>query len=77
MTSVQVLHETTKWDTKSIGYKVPNHIYLVRGNQILAYIQEGRGLGPIYFRQPMNFDRRGRTFVTLKGCPFDLSKVCL
>ena len=69
--SFKVLHETTKWDC---GFKVKNNLYLVKGSRLYAYIQEGVGK-PIYLKQPILFDQRGRTFNTLKGNPFDLTQV--
>jgi hypothetical protein len=72
MNKFEVLAETTIWDC---GYNVPNHTYLEKSGKIFAYIQNGRGLPPVYFNKPMTFSKKGRKFVKLKGMPFNLSMV--
>jgi hypothetical protein len=60
---MQALQETTKWASD----KTPNHVYLVDGTKLLAYIRKGT-MEPVWFNKPMkNFDRRYRTFRELKG----------
>lgn len=60
---MQALQETTKWASD----KTPNHVYLVEGTNLLAYIRNGT-TEPVWFSKPMkNFDRRRRTFRELKG----------
>ena len=56
MAKVEVLIETTKWD---VEYKQPNHTYLVRDNKLL-----GTSINGVvkYYKKPLMFDRRGRTF---------------
>lgn len=60
----EALQEVTKWEGN-----FPNHQYLVEGSKVLAYIKEGTKK-PHYLSHPMNFDKRGRKFVTLKKNPF-------
>jgi hypothetical protein len=62
---MEALQETTVWTT---DYQ-PNHIYLLDGSKMLAYIKAGTK-SAIYFSKPMQFDRKGRSFVTLKKNPF-------
>lgn len=58
--------ETTKW---ADGKDVYNHVYLLDGNQVLAYIPHGtRDIR--YLGAPRRFDPRGRTFQELKFNPF-------
>ena len=65
-----VLFETTVWKT---GYDVPNHTYLVNGTKAYAFIR--RGEKPIYFSKGLHFDKRNRSFMKLKGNPFNLTIV--
>lgn len=69
---MQALQETTKWASD----KTPNHVYLVEGTNLLAYVRNGT-TEPVWFSKPMkNFDRRRRTFRELKGHanPFKTAK---
>lgn len=60
---MQALQETTKWASPH----AQNHVYLVEGTNLLAYIKGGT-TEQIWFSKPMkNFDRRYRTFRELKG----------
>ena len=54
---MEALQETTEWTT---DYQ-PNHIYLLDGSKMVAYIKAGTK-SAIYFSKPLQFDRRGRTF---------------
>ena len=57
--------ETTVWNA---DYQ-PNHTYVLDGCKMLAYIRAGTKTA-VYFSKPLPFDRKGRTFVTLKKNPF-------
>ena len=60
---MQALQETTKWASPH----AQNHVYLVEGTNLLAYLRHGT-TEPVWFSKPMkNFDRRYRTFRELKG----------
>jgi hypothetical protein len=58
--------EFTKWEMES----QPNHIYLLDGEKIMAYIPIGK-TEPTYFNRPMKLDQRGRKFQELKINPFN------
>jgi hypothetical protein len=55
--------EVTVW---KVDYKQPNHVYLLDGDRIVAYIPWGEG-EPVYSEHRSRIDRRGRKFVELKG----------
>lgn len=57
--------EVTQWDMES----QPNHTYLLDGDKILAYIPQGKTV-PVYLKNPMKMDQRGRKFQELKISPF-------
>lgn len=73
MSTVQCLQETTDWDEKVCGYRVPNHTYLVHGNKAYAYWKAGADK-PDYFRTPFILDQKGRTFKIIPNI-FDMSEV--
>jgi lysozyme family protein len=53
---MEALRETTDWAT-------PNHIYLLDGTTLVAYIKQGT-TEPFYFTKGIkHFDKRGRKFV--------------
>lgn len=58
---MQWFQETTKWSTP-----VQNHKYLLDGNRMLAYIQQGTDTVK-EFKTPLRIDRRGRRFVEIAG----------
>ena len=60
---MQALKETTGGDFHP-------HIYLLDGNNLVAYIQH-TATKPFYFKNPIKgFDKRGRQFVEVKPNPF-------
>lgn len=59
------VQEITKWDS---DYQ-PNHIYLLDGDKIVAYIPNSHSQ-PIYMKGKLRLDRARRKFVELKKSPF-------
>ena len=55
---LKIMREVTKWD---VGYRQPNHVYLMEGDRAYAYVPWGKGK-PFYFRTFQRLDRRGRKF---------------
>jgi len=66
---MQALKETTVWDNKSS----PNHVYLLDGNTLVAYIRQGT-TEPTYFKSPIKgFSKTGRKFEVVSKDLFDLA----
>jgi len=64
---MQAIRETTDW-------KFPNHIYLVDGLTLVAYIKKGT-TEPFYFKKPyIGFKKNGRTFAPVNPNPFTVVK---
>ncbi len=61
------VREVTKWN--DIDYRQPNHVYLLQGDKIHAYIPWGEGT-PQYFKKPLRIDQRRRKFVPIDHDPF-------
>jgi hypothetical protein len=59
-----VYQETTEWKEPT-----PNHIYLMDGDKVLAYIKAGTKQ-PIYLKSPLQISKRYRTFKMLSNNPF-------
>lgn len=62
---MQAFKEVTKWDSDI----QTNHVYLLDGDKMVAYIKFGKG-EPFYFKKPIQIDKRGRKFEELKKNPF-------
>jgi hypothetical protein len=61
---MKIVQETTVWSTSN----TPNHIYFVNDSmtKMEAYIPFGTGK-KFTFKNPIGFDRRGRTFKVIKN----------
>jgi hypothetical protein len=54
------------------GGLFPPHVYLLEGNNLIAYIRAGH-TDPYYFKAPIKgFDRRGRKFESVEVSGFDV-----
>jgi len=54
------------------GGLFPPHVYLLEGNNLIAYIRAGH-TDPYYFKAPIKgFDRRGRKFESVELGSFDI-----
>lgn len=55
------------------GGLFPPHVYLLDGNNLIAYIQQHTTV-PFYFKKPIKgFDKRGRKFEKLAKNPFEVN----
>jgi hypothetical protein len=64
---MEALRETT-------GGAFHPHVYLLDGNNLVAYIKSGE-TEPFYFKNPIKgFDKRGRKFATVTPSPFSVKK---
>jgi hypothetical protein len=64
--TLQVIREVTEWD---VGFRQPNHVYLMDGDKVVAYQKWGEG-EPIYFDTKRKLDKRYRKFEPVKVSPF-------
>ena len=62
--------EITQWQ---VPYTAPNHEYLLDGDRMLAYRAHGQG-NPVFFKNPIRFDRRGRKFIEIDTAVFNIAK---
>jgi hypothetical protein len=66
---MQALKETTIWPNAA----TPNHVYLVDGDALVAYIRQGTS-EPTYFKQPIKgFSKSRRKFEVVSKDLFDLT----
>ena len=64
---MEALQETT-------GGAFHPHVYLLDGNNLVAYIKSGETT-PFYFKNPIKgFDKRGRKFATVTPNPFKVKQ---
>jgi hypothetical protein len=64
---MEALRETT-------GGAFHPHLYLLDGNNLVAYIKSGE-TEPFYFKKPIKgFDKRGRKFATVTPNPFKVKQ---
>jgi len=64
---MEALQETT-------GGAFHPHVYLLDGNNLVAYIKSGE-TQPFYFKNPIKgFDKRGRKFATVTPNPFKVKQ---
>jgi len=64
---MEALRETT-------GGAFHPHVYLLDGNNLVAYIKSGE-TEPFYFKNPIKgFDKRGRKFASVTPSPFKVKK---
>jgi hypothetical protein len=64
---MEALQETT-------GGAFHPHVYLLDGNNLVAYIKSGE-TEPFYFKNPIKgFDKRGRKFATVTPNPFKVKQ---
>lgn len=63
-----LVQETTNWSTNT-----PNHVYFLTDNMSKMYGYSVDGIqDPFYFKNPISFDTRGRTFNTLSKVKDDV-----
>jgi hypothetical protein len=58
---MDILLETTDWNC---SYDVPNHIYILDGSKLVAYVPDGQNK-PFFFSKPRPFDKKNRKFEKL------------
>lgn len=62
---MQAFKETTVWENSA----QTNHIYLLDGDKMLAYIRKGTE-DEFWFKSPIRIDKRGRKFEQVEQNPF-------
>ena len=67
---MEAVREVTHWD---VEYRQPNHVYLLDGDRIKAYIRWGEG--PVeWLSGKIKLDRRGRKFEKVDARLFDVKE---
>ena len=56
---MEAVKEITIWEESE--YSVPNHTYLLDGDNMIAYIKQSGG-APFFFKTPVKIKRSGRKF---------------
>ena len=67
---MEAVQEVTDWREGSAA----NHVYLLEGNTMLAYVRKGTST-PFWFSKPITISRTGRRFRPLDENPFDVGSV--
>jgi len=67
---MEAVREITKWD---VEYRQPNHIYLLDGDRVKAYIPWGQGAVQ-WMKGTLKIDRRGRKFEKVDIRLFDVKE---
>lgn len=67
---MEALQEVTVWREGS----AVNHVYLLDGTSMLAYVRHGTST-PFWFSKPITISRSGRKFRRLDVNPFDVANV--
>jgi hypothetical protein len=65
---MRAVKEITNWD---LDYQ-PNHVYLLDGDKLIAYIP-ANSTEPEYLKTPMRIETRNRKFIDLKVSPFTVT----
>lgn len=67
---MEAVQEVTAWAEGAAA----NHVYLLDGNTMWAYVRQGTSQ-PFWFKKPITISRSGRKFVRLADNPFDVGSV--
>jgi hypothetical protein len=67
---MEALQEVTAWREGVAA----NHVYLLEGNTMWAYVPAGTSK-PFWFKKPIAISRTGRKFVRLDDNPFDVAAI--
>jgi hypothetical protein len=65
---MRAVKEITNWD---LDFQ-PNHIYLLDGEKLIAYIPANSTV-PSYLKNPMRIETRNRKFIDLDTSPFAIT----